>query len=88
MAKKVRFTQKNDVRILEHSKDEEYWRKTKLKTFGYIKYKSKVDFHELMKDYDYRVAYYVKIDRIKQHRQKTLSRLSYMNKKRNNPLYY
>lgn len=88
MKKKVRFTESVSVLVLTNTKDEDFWRRTKQKTIGYIKYKSKRDFDELMLNRDYRIEYYNKIDRIKRHRQRTLRRLAHTNKIRNNTLYY
>ena len=88
MGGKVRFNEKTTVKFIMDTKDEDYWRRTKQKTIAYIKYKSKKDFHDLMKDDLYRAHHYERIDRINRHRLKTLDRFSHTKKINNNGLLY
>lgn len=87
MGRKVRFKEKATVYFIKDTKDEDFWRRTKQKTIAYIKYKSKVDFDHLMKDNDFRIYHYSRIDKINRHRLKTLERFKHSRKIKNNPLF-
>jgi len=76
MKKKVRFMEKVKVLVLTNTKEEDLWRRTKIKTIGYIRYKSRTEFEELMQDNEYRTEYYNKKNRISIHRYKVLHSLS------------
>ena len=69
---KVKFSKKNDIRIIPDTKDEHYYKLYKKKYMLYIKQQARLYGDQMMRDPRSRREYYEKVERIKQHRFKTL----------------